>query len=338
MVELKDIAVSYGEFEAIANLNLKIVKGEFFTFLGSSGCGKTTTLRTIAGFLTPSRGNVFINNRDVTRLRPEERRVGIVFQNYALFPHMTARQNIGFGLKVRRMKKSFISEKVEYYANIAGISEILDKSVAALSGGQQQRVAIARSLAIEPELLLLDEPLSNLDAKLRLSMRKELKRLQKDLGITTVYVTHDQEEALEISDRVAVFTVGKIEQVGTPQEIYRNPSNLSVCQFIGEINPLNHDLLQKITERESKFSYQKDKAYYIRKERIRLSGENQTDENKLCFPAEVIDNSYTGMIYKFIVSCFGSNMEVVQFDSPNLIYNIGDTITINFSIEDIQRF
>ena len=209
MIKFENVQISYGDFVAVDDLNLEIKEGEFFTFLGPSGCGKSTTLRTLVGFIDPSKGNIFVDEKDITRLAPEKREIGIVFQSYALFPTMTVYDNIAYGLKIKKMPKSEIDAKVNEIAQKIKISDKqLQRNVSELSGGQQQRVALARALVLEPKILCLDEPLSNLDAKLRVDLRLELKRLQRDLGITTLYVTHDQEEALTLSDRIAVFNNG----------------------------------------------------------------------------------------------------------------------------------
>lgn len=237
MIKFDNIQIKYGDFVAIDNLNLDIHEGEFFTFLGPSGCGKSTTLRALVGFLDPSSGSIEVNGTDVTHLEPEKRGIGIVFQSYALFPTMTVFDNIAFGLKVKKVAPDVIKAKVSAVAAKIKISDQqLQRNVSELSGGQQQRVALARALVLEPKILCLDEPLSNLDAKLRVDLRKELKRLQKELGITTLYVTHDQEEALTLSDRIAVFNNGYIEQVGTPVEIYHNSQTEFVCDFRGEFS------------------------------------------------------------------------------------------------------
>ena len=220
MIRFEQIEIKYGNFVAIKDLNLHIKEGEFFTFLGPSGCGKTTSLRTLVGFITPSKGKINVAGKDVTNLPVEKREIGMVFQSYALFPTMSVYENIAFGLKVQKLPKNVIDKKVKAVAAKIKINdEQLRKNVSELSGGQQQRVALARAIVLEPKILCLDEPLSNLDAKLRIDLRGELKRLQKELGITTIYVTHDQEEALTLSDRIAVFNEGFIEQVGTPREI-----------------------------------------------------------------------------------------------------------------------
>ena len=239
MIKLENIQVKFGDFTALKNINIDIQEGEFFTFLGPSGCGKTTTLRTITGFIRPSAGRVFVRDRDITDMPVEKRNVGMVFQSYALFPTMSVYENIAFGLKVQKLSSGKIREKVKDMAKKVDLSdEQLEKKVSQLSGGQQQRVAIARALVTSPEIICLDEPLSNLDARLRVQLRNELKMLQKKFGITTVYVTHDQEEALTLSDRIAVFNNGEIEQIGRPDEIYNHSSREFVCNFIGDINRL----------------------------------------------------------------------------------------------------
>ncbi|MCF6410071.1 ABC transporter ATP-binding protein [Pseudalkalibacillus salsuginis] len=238
-VNLSNITKKFGNVTAVKELDLKIEEGEFFTFLGPSGCGKTTTLRMIAGFYYPTAGKVKFNDRDMTTVPPEKRNTGMVFQNYALFPHMTVAENVAFGLKVRKLERSKVKEKVKEVLGKVRLEKFIDRQVSQLSGGQQQRVALARALAIEPDILLLDEPLSNLDARLRDEMRTEILRLQRDYGITTIYVTHDQVEALSMSDRIAVFNEGRCQQIGTPTEIYNDPVNDFVAEFIGETNLYN---------------------------------------------------------------------------------------------------
>ena len=223
MIEFKNIEIKYGDFTAIRNLNLTIEDGEFFTFLGPSGCGKTTTLRSLVGFLEPAGGQILVDGQDITHMPVEKRNIGMVFQSYALFPTMTVYENLAFGLKVKKLPAAKIDRKVREVAKIIEIrDEQLVRNVSELSGGQQQRVALARAIVLEPKILCLDEPLYNLDAKLRVGLRSELKRLQKNLGITTLYVTHDQEEALTLSDRIAVFNNGFVEQVDKPFNIYNH--------------------------------------------------------------------------------------------------------------------
>ncbi|WP_316569079.1 ABC transporter ATP-binding protein [Neobacillus sp. YIM B06451] len=237
-IKIENVQKTFGKVVAVDHLNLEIKDGEFFTFLGPSGCGKTTTLRMIAGFYYPTKGVVRFGDKDMTRVPPEKRNTGMVFQNYALFPHMTVFENVAYGLRVRKVGSASLKTRVQDVLRKVRLDQYSDRQVSQLSGGQQQRVALARALVIEPEILLLDEPLSNLDAKLRDEMRSEILRLQKEYKITTIYVTHDQAEALSMSDRIAVFNFGVCHQVGTPSEIYNEPVNDFVAGFIGEINLL----------------------------------------------------------------------------------------------------
>ncbi|MEH7442666.1 ABC transporter ATP-binding protein [Bacillus sp. JJ1122] len=237
-INIENVQKAFGKVIAVDHLNLEIKDGEFFTFLGPSGCGKTTTLRMIAGFYYPTKGVVRFGDKDMTRVPPEKRNTGMVFQNYALFPHMTVFENVAFGLRVRKIASGELKARVQDVLRKVRLEQYAERQVSQLSGGQQQRVALARALVIEPEILLLDEPLSNLDAKLRDEMRAEILRLQKEYKITTIYVTHDQAEALSMSDRIAVFNFGVCHQVGTPSEIYNEPANDFVASFIGEINLL----------------------------------------------------------------------------------------------------
>ncbi|WP_232696800.1 ABC transporter ATP-binding protein [Brevibacillus daliensis] len=235
-VTLEHVSKTFGEAKGVENVHIDIKQGEFFTFLGPSGCGKTTTLRMIAGFYYPSQGIIRFGDMEMTNVPPHKRNTGMVFQNYALFPHMTVFENIAFGLQVRKMSKQQIKEKVEQAQKLVHLDGYSDRRIDQLSGGQQQRVALARALVIEPSILLLDEPLSNLDAKLREETRYEIKRLQLELGITTIYVTHDQAEAMSMSDRIMVMQSGEVQQIGTPHEIYNKPANRFVASFIGETN------------------------------------------------------------------------------------------------------
>jgi putative spermidine/putrescine transport system ATP-binding protein len=235
-LELTDIQKRFGDVAAVEDFNLAAERGEFVSFLGPSGCGKTTTLRMIAGFEQPTDGTIVVDGTDITHRPPNRRNVGMVFQSYALFPNMSVADNIGFGLKVRKQPKAQIRAKVDELLGIINLPEKGDRYPYQLSGGQQQRVALARALAIEPQVLLLDEPLSALDAKIRIVLRKEIRSIQRQLGITTVYVTHDQEEALSLSDRVVVMSEGRIEQIGTPAEIYNFPATPFVASFVGTLN------------------------------------------------------------------------------------------------------
>ncbi|HEY0219918.1 MAG TPA: ABC transporter ATP-binding protein [Afipia sp.] len=235
-LHIEGVEVSYGEHKVLNNINLNIKPGEFFALLGPSGCGKTTLLRLIAGFTQAGKGRVLVGDRDISHLPPWKRDVGMVFQSYALWPHMTVARNVAFGLEERRIAKSDITRRVTASLDLVGLAQLAERRPSQLSGGQQQRVALARTIAIEPKILLLDEPLSNLDAKMRVQVRRELRELQQRLGLTTILVTHDQEEANTICDRVAVINAGEVQQVGTPAALYEAPANLFVANFLGTAN------------------------------------------------------------------------------------------------------
>lgn len=297
MVKFENIEIKYGDFVAIENLNLDIKEGEFFTFLGPSGCGKTTSLRALVGFLSPSKGKVYVGDKDVTNLPVEKRNIGMVFQSYALFPTMSVYDNIAFGMKVKKASKTEIDQKVHEVAAKIKITESqLKKNVSDLSGGQQQRVALARAIVLVPKILCLDEPLSNLDAKLRIDMRMELKRLQKELGITTLYVTHDQEEALTLSDRIAVFNNGYVEQVGTPYEIYNESKSEFVCDFIGDINRLKGELLSEVNT-QSGANLDTNKTGFVRIERC--ISEEKAGYVKLT--GKVEEAEFSGVLTKYVL-------------------------------------
>jgi iron(III) transport system ATP-binding protein len=235
-LSIEGVRLSYGDLRVLDDISLKVRPGEFFALLGPSGCGKTTLLRLIAGFARAEAGRVAINGGDISSLPPWKRDVGLVFQSYALWPHMTVARNVAFGLQERRVAKAEITRRVEAALKLVGLSDLAGRRPSQLSGGQQQRVALARTIAVEPKILLLDEPLSNLDAKLRIQVRRELRELQQRLGLTTILVTHDQEEANTICDRVAVMNAGVVQQVGTPTDIYERPNNLFVANFLGTAN------------------------------------------------------------------------------------------------------
>ena len=237
-LSIQHVKKTFGDLTVVQDFNLDVETGEFVSFLGPSGCGKTTVLRMVAGFEEPSAGSIAIAGKDVTRLKPNQRNIGMVFQAYALFPNLTVAQNIAFGLKVAGMPRADTDARVAEMLNLIKLPQFGDRYPYQLSGGQQQRVALARAIAPKPKLLLLDEPLSALDAKVRVSLRDEIRSIQKELGITTVFVTHDQEEALSISDRIVVMYGGKAEQVGTPFEIYNRPATKFVANFVGTLNVL----------------------------------------------------------------------------------------------------
>ncbi len=248
-VNLINLTKVFGKDVAVDNVNLTIEHGIFFTFLGPSGSGKSTTLRMIAGLEEPTHGEILFDNKPVTRLPPYKRGVGMVFQNYALWPFMTVFENVAFGLRIQKIPKSEIRQRVKEALKLVQLEGLENRYPHQLSGGQQQRVAIARALVVNPKILLLDEPLSNLDAKLRIEMRREIRKLQRSLGITTIYVTHDQEEALAISDKVAVMNNGRVVSVGTPYEVYNNSNNEFVLSFVGHTNFIEGRVIKSIGEK-----------------------------------------------------------------------------------------
>ncbi|MEI6034974.1 MAG: ABC transporter ATP-binding protein [Verrucomicrobiae bacterium] len=236
MITIENLVKKFGKTVALNGINLRIEPGEMFFLLGASGCGKTTLLRSIAGFCTPDSGRILLGEEEVTRLPPHKRNTGMMFQSYALWPHMTVAKNVAFGLEERRVPAAEVRQRVAKALESVQMGPYAERKIAQLSGGQQQRVALARALVIRPRCLLLDEPLSNLDAKLRLEMRAEIRRVSKEFGLTAIYVTHDQKEALSISDRMAILDGGRIAQVGAPEEVYRRPHTRAVADFIGETN------------------------------------------------------------------------------------------------------
>ena len=333
MIEFKNIQIKYGDFTAIDNLNLTVGDGEFFTFLGPSGCGKTTTLRALVGFLTPSAGQILVDGTDFVKVPVEKRGIGMVFQSYALFPTMTVYENLAFGLKVKKMSASDIDRKVREVAKTIAIKDDqLVRNVSELSGGQQQRVALARAIVLEPKILCLDEPLSNLDAKLRISLRGELKRLQKNLGITTLYVTHDQEEALMLSDKIAVFNNGFVEQVGTPQEIYNHSKTEFVCDFIGDINRLEKPIIRALNGEGA--SLNEEKHAYIRLELIHFNPE----PGCLKLTGEVMDYDYNGLTIKYRVNTCGEVIRVIKVNDGRPIYQTGEKIDMYLNPADIMQY
>ena len=334
MVKFENIEIKYGDFVAIENLNLDIKEGEFFTFLGPSGCGKTTSLRALVGLLSPSKGKVYVGDKDVTNLPVEKRNIGMVFQSYALFPTMSVYDNIAFGMKVKKASKTEIDQKVHEVAAKIKITESqLKKNVSDLSGGQQQRVALARAIVLEPKILCLDEPLSNLDAKLRIDMRMELKRLQKELGITTLYVTHDQEEALTLSDRIAVFNNGYVEQVGTPYEIYNESKSEFVCDFIGDINRLKGELLSEVNT-QSGANLDTNKTGFVRIERC--ISEEKAGYVKLT--GKVEEAEFSGVLTKYVLECHGQELKYLEKNDGRRLYQENEQIDLYINPQDIMQF
>ena len=335
MIKLNDIVVKFGDFTALHDINVHVKEGEFFTFLGPSGCGKTTTLRTITGFIEPVSGSVFVKGRDITHVPIEDRNIGIVFQSYALFPTMTVYDNIAFGLKVKKVKKAEIDQRVREIARKVDLSdEQLQKAVSQLSGGQQQRVAIARALVTNPAIICMDEPLSNLDAKLRVQLRNELKKMQKDFGITTIYVTHDQEEALTLSDRIAVFNKGYIEQIGTPNEVYNYSKTEFVCNFIGDINRLEKGVLDELVKAGADVDV--NKHNYIRLERLHV---NQTPTaGEVVLKGVVEMREYYGLYIKYYITLDGQTIKVIEKNDGVNIYEPGQVVDVLLNPRDIMAY
>ena len=330
MIQLDNIVVRFGTFEALHNINVTVGEGEFFTFLGPSGCGKTTTLRTITGFIDPVSGSIRVKGQDITHVPIEERNIGIVFQSYALFPTMTVYDNIAFGLKIKKLKKAEVDKRVREIARKVDLSdEQLAKAVSQLSGGQQQRVAIARALVTGPAIICMDEPLSNLDAKLRVQLRNELKRMQQEFGITTIYVTHDQEEALTLSDRIAVFNKGSIEQIGTPNEVYNHSATEFVCNFIGDINRLSDDVSRALGADLSMHNY-------MRLERIHVNV--PAKDGDVVLEGTVKSREYYGLYIKYSIDLGSQIIKVIEKNDGINIYEAGQRVKAVLNPRDIMAY
>ena len=344
-VIIKNAVKRFGDFTALHGVSLNIEKGEFFTLLGPSGCGKTTLLRMIAGFNSIEGGDFYFGENRINDVPAHKRDIGMVFQNYAIFPHLTVEENVAYGLKARKVDKKEIDRRVKEALELVQIAPLATRKPSELSGGQQQRVALARAFVIEPSVLLMDEPLSNLDAKLRVQMRSIIKKLQRRLGITTIYVTHDQEEALAISDRIAVMNQGRVMQVGTPSEIYAKPENPFVAGFIGVSNFLNCDVT-KCEGGVAKVSIkgELDIDVPVRK--------NYTGKAQLSARPEQLFFSETGMPGKVMFSTFLGDFieyEVELFDGQTLIINeytkdtakvheVGEKVFISFDATRISLY
>ena len=341
-LELTNVRKEFGRAVAVEGFNLQVERGEFISFLGPSGCGKTTTLRMIAGFELPTAGQIQIDGKEITYVRPNARNIGMVFQSYALFPNMTVAHNIGFGLKVADKSAAEINARVTEMLQLIGLAKLGDRYPYQLSGGQQQRVALARALAIRPQLLLLDEPLSALDAKIRVSLRNEIRAIQRQLGITTIYVTHDQEEALSLSDRIVVMSEGRIEQVGAPFAIYNFPQTRFVASFVGTLNIVNATVVdgakgqvqidgQTITLAQaiSGASNGAPVTVALRPEALSLEdvGGNQ-------MTGRVENISFLGSIVRIHIRLQEALLSLDEFNNPHLtLPAIGEEVTIHFSPE-----
>ena len=349
-ISIRHALKKYGENVIIPDLNLEIKEGEFFTLLGPSGCGKTTLLRMIAGFNSIEGGDFYFDDRRINDLDPAKRNIGMVFQNYAIFPHMTVRKNVEFGLKNRKMSKEQIKVQTDKFMKLMQIDQFADRLPERLSGGQQQRVALARALCIEPDVLLFDEPLSNLDAKLRVEMRTVIKNIQHSVGITTVYVTHDQEEAMAVSDRIAVMNAGVIQHVGTPKNIYQRPANLFVSTFIGRSNVMDGKLevadgktwlitksgyKAELNNVQEQYQKSQDVVLSVRPEEFLLN----RDANAEGISAIVDDCVFLGLMTHYFVHLeSGEEVEIIQESSIDSIIEPGTQIRLTLNTEKVNVF
>jgi putative spermidine/putrescine transport system ATP-binding protein len=345
-LELTNISKVFGQAAAVQDFNLKVERGEFVSFLGPSGCGKTTTLRMVAGFEIPTAGTIRVGSDDVTNKPPQKRNTGMVFQSYALFPNMTVADNIGFGLKIAKKPASEIKKRAEEMLTLIHMPGLGNRYPYQLSGGQQQRVALARALAFSPQVLLLDEPLSALDAKIRVVLRQEIRSIQRKLGITTIYVTHDQEEALSLSDRVVVMNNGRMEQVGTPFEIYNFPKTEFVAQFVGTLNSLTAEVRDgaigklMVDRQEIQAALPLDGAQVgervsisLRPERVSLYSEVQKANVMECTLENI---TFLGSIVRMQVRTGENVFFADTFNNPFLeLPKIGEKIKITFSKEAV---
>ncbi|MBB6454603.1 iron(III) transport system ATP-binding protein [Salirhabdus euzebyi] len=350
-IKIQNVSKYFGENKAIDNINITINKGEFFTLLGPSGCGKTTLLRTLAGFYQQDEGDVHFGDTLINDVPAHKRNIGMVFQNYAIFPHLTVGENIAYGLKARKVNKEEIKVRSKEALDMVELTHLQDRQPSQLSGGQQQRVALARAIVIHPGLLLMDEPLSNLDAKLRVKMREDIKQLQKSLNITTIYVTHDQEEALAVSDRIAVMKDGKVQQVGRPHEIYLSPSNKFVANFIGSTNfmegtlsGVDGDNNATVTVEGVKFAtkllnrVEGKVLYSVRPEQVKLKPVEETGDTLL--EGEVVDATFLGesVVYKIKFhsgNVISSHEHSIRY---NMLRNTGDKVKVDLNPEEAVIF
>ena len=339
-------------FSAVSDVSLTVEPGELVTLLGPSGCGKTTTLRMVAGFEQPDEGRVYVGEQDVTELMVYRRSIGFVFQNYALFPHLTVFENVAYGLRVRRLPVATIRARVGQVLELVGLPGYERRFPNQLSGGEQQRVAVARAVVVEPQLLLFDEPLSNLDAKLRVQMRAELSRLQRQLAITTVYVTHDQEEAMAISDRIAVMRQGEIAQVGTAEQLYRAPRSAFVAQFIGRVNLVESRVLGTTGGRVavdlwgSSLSVSTDEAcsagqrvfLVLRPESLMLVTEStKAAEGEVVVPGVVRSRTFLGEKVEYTVEVAGTLLEAVTYDPTRRgVFDVGARVGVSCEATSVR--
>ena len=348
-IKIRDAVKKYGDNTIISDLSLDIKEGEYFTLLGPSGCGKTTLLRMIAGFNSIEGGDFYFGDTRINDMDPAKRNIGMVFQNYAIFPNMTVEKNVAFGLKNRKLPSDEIASKTDQFLKLMKIDEYRDRMPERLSGGQQQRVALARALAITPDVLLMDEPLSNLDAKLRVEMRTVIKQIQNDVGITTVYVTHDQEEAMAVSDRIAVMNAGDIQQIGTPKILYQRPANLFVATFIGHTNVIDAKLKEKDGEGylvlpggyEVKVDTLRKEEIYDRNVKASIRPEELVvdTDSKEGILATIDDAVFLGLnTHYFVHFEDGETAEIVQESKIDSIIEKGSKIRLGVKTEKINIF
>ena len=348
-IKIRDAVKKYGDNTIISDLSLDVKKGEFFTLLGPSGCGKTTLLRMIAGFNSIEGGDFYFGEKRINDMDPAKRNIGMVFQNYAIFPNMTVEKNVAFGLKNRKLPKEEIKAKTDQFLKLMKIDEFRDRMPERLSGGQQQRVALARALAITPDVLLMDEPLSNLDAKLRVEMRTVIKEIQNSVGITCVYVTHDQEEAMAVSDRIAVMNGGNIQQIGTPKILYQRPANLFVATFIGHTNVIDCELVEEngkaMLELPGGFKVEVEtiKKEEIKNQKVKASIRPEElvvlNDNKDGLKAFVDDAVFLGLnTHYFVHFEDGERAEIIQESQIDSIIEKGTEIKLGIKTEKINIF
>ncbi|MFH1940171.1 MAG: ABC transporter ATP-binding protein [bacterium] len=351
ILKVKNLNKNFGKVKAVQEVSFEATEGRVLSLLGPSGCGKTTTLRCIAGFENPDRGEIYLDDRKITSIPPEKRGIGMVFQNYALWPHMTVYGNLAFGLQIRKVSKDEIAKKIKKVLGMVQLEGYENRYPRQMSGGQQQRIAMARALVFEPGIMLLDEPLSNLDAQLREEMRFEFIELQKKLGITAIYVTHDQAEALVISDKILILDQGKMIQFGTPKEIYSNPKNKFVAGFIAVTSFIN-GRIDSFTEEKKKvivktddglvihgfnnsFDIGKKVSVAMRMNVIKfIQDENKSDKNTVnIFKGKIIQSSYLGNIIDYKIKV--GNWEVRTNSDAKYNFNVGEEVTFYLSPEDI---
>ncbi len=352
-IKLENISKKFPGVEALKGITEEIKSGEFFTLLGPSGCGKTTLLRTVAGFYRQDEGHIYIEDKLMDNVPAYERNTGMVFQNYAVFPHMTVFENVAFGLRNRKVPNSEIKKRVKHVLEMARLSGYEERTPDQLSGGQQQRVGLARAMVIEPKVLLMDEPLSNLDAKLRVEMREEIRDIQRELGITTIYVTHDQEEALVISDRIAVMEAGVIHQVGTSWEIYKNPADVFVASFVGESNFLEGKISeqrgdtltvmvgsQRIRVKTPSGVTGSGIKMAIRPEDITLVHSKTKAPDSTVLEGKVEKNTFTGPLVRYMVNCGNDIHIVAETHKPEQgsLIPVGSSVFLKIPINAILCF